>query len=1141
MALKILTGRTGTGKSTLMYQDIQAHIAASEHQRLWLIVPEQMSFQAEKRLLTQIGNKAGLRVQVMGLSRLSAWILTESGGTSKAILDKSGKFVLMNHLIRQAAPQLPLFSKAIRRGGFSAAVGDMIAEFKRYNVDAEKMQAACTQMPDNFTAQKFRELAILWTAYQKSMGMARMDAEDRMLLAIQRLKTISGLGDVHIWVDQFQSFAPLQQSLLEGLALKVGSLTVSLTVDKLVHGDDLFNSAAASAKNLLYSLQQSGSETTIVNGLPVCDTCTLVHAGEENHRHKFAPGLTALEAKLVKTAKQADGLGFIPEDIALTRADNPMQEVRLLCWQIVSKCRDEGYRWRDMAVLCPTGGDYEAFLEPMLRLHGIPYFIDAKRSLANNPVSLAITGFFEVIRSNWQHDDVFRLLRTGLLPFASSEIDRLENYILEMGIRGRLAWANEWVRISQDPLVDLIVLNDLRLRFVTPIARFRKVVRGNMPVETVLRAFMQLLADMAVPQHVQMVADRLTQQGDMAGAAHHRQVWRAFCGLMDQIHILLTDETTNLNDLQEMIVSGLAGTETAVIPPSMDEVFVGSLERSRMASVRVLFVLGAVDGWFPTKTASSGLLTDHDRDLAKDSGLHLAPNARDLALERENDVYLALTAPKEKLVVSWSVSDSEGKSLRPSGVVGLIKRLFPHMKEQSYSDFHADTKYFLTTPQAVLADLVNAKREQIDEGQMPLVWHAVENWFLHSTFWQERARGVLSGLSYKNRTEQLDAEWLKQLWGDNLTTSASALEQYRHCPFSYFAGKLVMARERRDNAFRDTDFGTLMHGVMETAVRLVGLDKGNWDIDGHQLDMLADQAVTNWQALQPAGSTLPPGYAGWFGKRLKQAAKSALDAVSHHMRAGRFVPIAQELDFGMGGEMPALQVPLTEGTLYLQGRLDRLDVCEIDGIRWLRVVDYKSGGRSVSLYDCVEGLDVQLVAYLSAAISSYAQSGIVAKPGGMFFMRLEPSEIRERETDAQVLRETQRKRLRLSGYVLENDAVMDAMDIALSGSGKSDVIPVSRKKDGTLSKTSRTLTENEFAHLRDAVTAKIAHSAVRMKAGHVEIRPVRKQQEKACDYCPYPSFCAFEAGVGGVNWERLQEASDADVREKLGGTAHVDD
>ena len=80
---------------------------------------------------------------------------------------------------------------------------------------------------------------------------------------------------------------------------------------------------------------------------------------------------------------------------------------------------------------------------------------------------------------------------------------------------------------------------------------------------------------------------------------------------------------------------------------------------------------------------------------------------------------------------------------------------------------------------------------------------------------------------------------------------------------------------------------------------------------------------------------------------------------------------------------------------------------------------------------------------------------------------------------------------------------------------KSDVIPVSRKSNGELSKTSKAYTGEQFHQISDFVNETIQNLGKRMIQGEIGAKPYEMGDRSACDYCDFQSVCGFDTRLPG--------------------------
>ena len=133
---------------------------------------------------------------------------------------------------------------------------------------------------------------------------------------------------------------------------------------------------------------------------------------------------------------------------------------------------------------------------------------------------------------------------------------------------------------------------------------------------------------------------------------------------------------------------------------------------------------------------------------------------------------------------------------------------------------------------------------------------------------------------------------------------------------------------------------------------------------GARMDGIADRLL---DALADAGPLGDSAVALAEKRRLKATARTCAAVLAEHMRGSRFNPSDLETDFGVEDRGPArLTVNAASGECVLEGRIDRIDEWAAGG--YLRVIDYKLGGKDLALDAVYHGLSLQLPVYLAAAM-----------------------------------------------------------------------------------------------------------------------------------------------------------------------------
>ena len=190
------------------------------------------------------------------------------------------------------------------------------------------------------------------------------------------------------------------------------------------------------------------------------------------------------------------------------------------------------------------------------------------------------------------------------------------------------------------------------------------------------------LEEADVPMKLEQERRLAEEGGRIAESRQHEQVWDAVIQLLDEFVEMMGTERISFALFQQMIETGLESLKFALIPPALDQVFIGNMDLSRMYGTKCTFLIGVNDGILPARPADDGVLSDEDREWLKRNGAQLAATGREQLLDENFLIYMTLSSPSEKLYVSYPIADSEGKTLLPSTVVKRLNELFPDSEEK---------------------------------------------------------------------------------------------------------------------------------------------------------------------------------------------------------------------------------------------------------------------------------------------------------------------------------------------------------------------------------------------------------------------------------------------------------------------------
>ncbi|MCK9909698.1 hypothetical protein MXD81_11195, partial [Microbacteriaceae bacterium K1510] len=179
--------------------------------------------------------------------------------------------------------------------------------------------------------------------------------------------------------------------------------------------------------------------------------------------------------------------------------------------------------------------------------------------------------------------------------------------------------------------------------------------------------------------------------------------------------------------------SGLESIQLGLVPPALDQVMIGSMERSRQPDVKALFLLGVNDGVIPARPVEDGILDETEREYLNTMGIELAPGAKQQLMAEQFLLYQAVTRPSERLWLSCALADEEGKALLPSSVLERMRELFPELKLRVFhnepsGDAEQDS-FLLGRPSRVFGHLLSLLRQMKKGTPLSPFWWEVYDWF----------------------------------------------------------------------------------------------------------------------------------------------------------------------------------------------------------------------------------------------------------------------------------------------------------------------------------------------------------------------------------------------------------------------------
>lgn len=1087
--LHILMGRARTGKSGRVLQRIAALGDSSQQ---ILLVPEHASHVAEMDLCRVCGDTASRHAEALTFKLLASRVLGICGGSADVTLDNGGKLLTLQRTLTELAPSLRVYKRPSQRAAFLESLLAVMEELQAYAVSPEQLAQSVEQI-EGESGDKLRDLALIYGIYLGKLHAPGHDARDLLEKLEENLEASGYVDGKDVFLDGFSYFTGRELNILRLLLRRANSVTVTLLGD--TQERELF-SESLRVRERLYALACDVGASCEEEILPPAE----VH-GALDHIERCFFGA-------------ADEYDQATDTVTLYEAGTAYSECEWVASQILQLVRERGYRYREITVTARSLDSYAGAIESVFARYGIPLYYAHRSDILKSPVLTLLLGALDAASGGFEYEDVFRCLKTGLAGLSMEECDLLENYALKWELRGAM-WTREapWTAHpdgygadwTDEARARLEAVNALRARVQGAFLRLKQGVGGSGAAEKKVRALYDYLEEVNLPETLQAQTEQLFAAGDAQRAEETAQLWGILCGVLDQFVEILGDSTLDAEEFASLMRLILTQYSVGTIPVTLDAVNLCEMTRNDRHTVRALFLLGANDGVLPAAENRGGVLRDEDRAALEQHEIFLAPHGMEqFHLEIQN-LYAALAQPTEKLTVSYPISDGKGAEKRPSFVIGRIARLLPSISVETES---TDKEYRLSAKSTAL--------EYAGEHIGGALWQYFEK--------QGDAKSALDAMRAASHYTRgrLSPGAVRTLYGDAVTLSASRMDKARSCHFAYFMRYGLRAKERTGAGFDAHQIGTFVHDVMENTLRAAKERGGLHALSEEALHELVRASIEAYiDRVLPDLNEKNARFQYLF-RRLCAAVDRIMDEVSEELKSSDFEPLAFELAFGADGQLPAITIREKNGTARVVGKVDRVDGWLHNGKLYLRVVDYKTGKKSFDLAELRYGLGLQMLLYLftlkEEGRALFGGQEIV--PAGVLYTPAREPMLRcARDTAPEKIEKARKKELRRSGMVLEDPAVLQAMEHSALTS--PCYLPIAVKKDGAV--TGSLASAEQLGKLSKYVDRLLHEITQEVFAGNIDADPyARTPQLSACTYCEFASACHFENGCGSDRMEYIK-------------------
>ena len=997
-----------------------------------------------------------------------------------------------------------------------------LTELKKHGVSLDNLETLKENIEDTYLESKLNDIYTVYSQFQEKIKNNYIDENDSLTILKEQLDSTNMFDNTEIYIDEFVGFTKQEYDIIEKLLEKAYKVTISITSDELYKTKDASNDIFYTNKETISKILKIAKANNIKIEEPVKQ--------EEIYRFKNKE-LNHIEENLYNFPYKK-----FNEDVTnlkLFLANNQYSEVENIARTIVKLVRDEGYRYRDIAIITKNIDTYSNLCKAIFNEYNIPVYIDEKRDLSQNILVKYLISILDVFSKNWTYDSVINYIKSGFTNISQEDIYLLENYALEWNVRGSLWYKQDWnFRDADEKGEEQIAhLNELRRNIVNPLVKLKNNLSGKKSAKQISENLYKFFIENKIDEILAEKINKLNEAQEVSISAEYETSWKIIMQVLDEIVLVFGDENITFETYMQILKTGLGESKLGTIPMAQDEVTVGDVDRSRSHKIKIVFIIGLNDGMFPGTTKAEGFLNDADRQKILEKGIELAKGTVDRIYEDNFNIYKAFTTAEERMYLSYSSSDMEGKSLRQSILVSRIKKIFTKLQEES--DI-IQRKSEICTKQNTFEELLINLRDFRDGKEIDPIWFKIYNIFDNDTEWKPKLESAIKALSYTNVPEKITKENVEKMYGDVLKTSVSRLEQYSSCPFSYYLKYGLKLNEKETFNLEAVDTGTFMHDVIDSFFARLDEQEINIkqitdeEIEEIVTDIIQDKLNLNKNYIY----TVSAKYKILAG-RLKKVVITSMKYIVQSIKQSEFEVFGHEIEFGGKGQYKPITVKTDDGKrVEIIGKIDRVDILKNPDGTYVRIIDYKSSIKNIDLNQVVSGLQLQLLTYLNETckVEDFLPAGV------LYFNLSNPSISSEKNMTDEEIENKIKQEFKMKGLILADVNIIRKMDTKIDETGTSTIIPAGIKKDGEINnlKTSA-ISKEQFNYLQKYMNKLIKQISESILAGNIEVKPYYNTKLKTtpCTYCKYRSICRFDENSATNKYNYISNLNKDAILEML--------
>lgn len=756
-------------------------------------------------------------------------------------------------------------------------------------------------------------------------------------------------------------------------------------------------------------------------------------------------------------------LGFDKKDVSLDKetyfkALNDIYDEVSFVNNLISKNIYEGLSYDDILIVC----DKDTY---------IPYFdLLLNHPFNNSKKTGVLTSRFikilcDILSGCFSSDNFINLLKLGLFNISDKKIDSLDNYVYSWNLEDK----NFYEEFTYNPtgnkknfssfdIEKLDSLNKIKDDVISPIRTLLENVINESDKTQILRYFYMYL-------DCEGIMEKLFEK-DSEGALKLVNVFNDMNNYLDS--------NASFSEIIEVLKNiSFESDKTEVY---QDTITISNLEDFVLEGKKIVYFLGATNEFLPKEFKPSHLISTYDID--KD-------NLNELILDNKNKwdyLFSHLILFKNVYVTTPKLGND--LKLKEASVM-LNKVIKKDIEIAKIYDRKSMIKDYAIK-------LSNNKINKV-----------YDDYFCK-----------INEVNHHNLNLRIPSNTALKLYSKTLNVSPSSIETYAKCPFYHFILYGLKLKVKEKYLFDSREVGTFVHYLLENVIKN--------DIDNIKEENTYEIIKKYSLSYLKDNGKIMDNKTKYLIEELSKSTSNVINMIVSEQEKSRFKPTFFELKIDDNSTVTPLSVKLLNGTLNINGIVDRVDTYQDDENFYYRIIDYKTGEKKFRLDDVLMGLNLQMLIYLLAIKNSHSFTDKKMIPSALLYY---PALLKESKSSRGLTLEEKEKsvydRLKMNGIINSSSDVLDLFGEDLKCYTDSFV----RDKLSFEKVFSMDDINNVFEYMINTIKT-IGNNIL---DGKISVSPV----EDGCKYCKFSSICKFDKKIDKTR--KIKSYKNTEVYQMLEG------